>query len=181
MLLDDLAYRPEHDRNDSWEPAQECFAFSKSRPDGDQYIGFWPRLDRLRPRHALQPGVWDGASLAFCFQCRGSPDLAFDNSSHMYVPKRASFGVRFPMRQAPAALPLLWATLDSPAAQQALVGGVRRILRACASLPGATSSQSACVQHFGPSIRGDPAGFRGVPALAVAASGRALSRYYVGV
>jgi SAM-dependent methyltransferase len=65
MLLDDLVFRLEHYRSDSWELGDECFRFLKIKALADQYERFWALKSEFRPSNIFELGIWDGGSLAF--------------------------------------------------------------------------------------------------------------------
>jgi hypothetical protein len=65
MLLDDLVFRLEHYRDDSWELGDECFPFYKIKPLVDQYAEFWSLHGSFVPANLFELGMWDGGSVAF--------------------------------------------------------------------------------------------------------------------
>jgi hypothetical protein len=65
MLLDDLVFRLEHYKDDSWELGDECFRFYKIKPLVDQYAEFWSLRKSFVPENLFELGIWDGGSVAF--------------------------------------------------------------------------------------------------------------------
>lgn len=65
MLLDDLVFRLEHFRDDSWELGDECFRFYKLKALVDQYEAFWSLHASLALDNLFELGIWDGGSVAF--------------------------------------------------------------------------------------------------------------------
>lgn len=65
MLLDDLVFRLEHYKDDSWELGDECFRFYKIKPLVDQYEEFWSLRDPFSAANLFELGIWDGGSVAF--------------------------------------------------------------------------------------------------------------------
>lgn len=69
MLLDDLVFRLEHNRNDQdWDLGQDCFVFYKIKPLVEQYQRFWSLQAAFRARNVFELGLWDGGSTAFWFE-----------------------------------------------------------------------------------------------------------------
>ena len=68
ILFNDLVFRLEDHKDDSWELGEECFRFTKSRRMMNQYAAFWQSRTALRPRKILELGIFDGGSLAFWFE-----------------------------------------------------------------------------------------------------------------
>jgi hypothetical protein len=67
MLLDDLVFRIEQQRTDSWELGDDCFVLHKTKPIVDQYASFLARREDFRPERIFELGIWDGGSVAFWF------------------------------------------------------------------------------------------------------------------
>lgn len=65
MLLDELVFRLEHFKDDSWELGDECFRFYKTRPLVDQYAEFWSLREPFAAENVFELGIWDGGSVAF--------------------------------------------------------------------------------------------------------------------
>jgi SAM-dependent methyltransferase len=68
VLLDDLVFRLQHIKNDTWELGEQCFVFYKIQPLIDQYARFWATRARFCPDNVFELGLWDGGSLAFWFE-----------------------------------------------------------------------------------------------------------------
>jgi hypothetical protein len=68
VLLDELVFRLEHFKNDSWELGDDCFVFYKIKSLIDQYATFWSSRAEFRARNILELGLWDGGSIAFWFE-----------------------------------------------------------------------------------------------------------------
>jgi len=71
MLLDDLVFRLEHFKDDSWELGDECFRFFKIEPLVDQYAEFWSLRESFAAENLLELGIWDGGSVAFWSEILG--------------------------------------------------------------------------------------------------------------
>jgi len=68
VLLDELVFRLEDTKEDSWELGEECFRFYKTRRMYDQYRNFWTTRPDFRPRNLIELGIFDGGSIAFWFE-----------------------------------------------------------------------------------------------------------------
>lgn len=69
MILDDLIFRIEYEKNDNWELGEECFLFYKNKHLVDQYQRFWSDRKSFEAHHIFELGIWDGGSVAFWFEC----------------------------------------------------------------------------------------------------------------
>jgi predicted O-methyltransferase YrrM len=67
MLLDDLVFRIEQNRDENWELGENCFVFYKRKGLVDQYKRFCVSND-FHPQHVFELGIWDGGSTAFWFE-----------------------------------------------------------------------------------------------------------------
>jgi SAM-dependent methyltransferase len=68
MLLDDLVFRIEYEKNDKWELGEDCFLFYKNKHLVDQYERFWSERKSFEAHHIFELGIWDGGSVAFWFE-----------------------------------------------------------------------------------------------------------------
>jgi cephalosporin hydroxylase len=68
VLLDDLVFRLQHTRSDTWELGEQCFVFYKVQPLIDQYARFWAARAGFHSENVFELGLWDGGSLAFWFE-----------------------------------------------------------------------------------------------------------------
>lgn len=68
MLLDDLGFRLEHTKSDSWELGENCFVFYKIKPLLDQYAKFLSERRNFHCQNVFELGMWDGGSIAFWFE-----------------------------------------------------------------------------------------------------------------
>jgi len=81
MLMDDLVFRLEHHKTDTWELGDNCFQFFKIKPLIDQYAKFFSSKPDFCPRNILELGIWDGGSIALWFeQFRPAKHVAIDIS-----------------------------------------------------------------------------------------------------
>jgi len=68
MLLNELVFRLQHYKDDSWALGDDCFLFYKIKPLVDQYAEFWSLRDNFAPGNVFELGIWDGGSIAFWFE-----------------------------------------------------------------------------------------------------------------
>jgi len=76
VLLDNLVFRLQSFKDDSWELGDDCLLFWKTKSLVDQYERFWrTRLD-FRAKNILELGMFDGGSLPFWFHILGADKAA---------------------------------------------------------------------------------------------------------
>jgi SAM-dependent methyltransferase len=68
MLLDDLVFRLQHTKSDTWELGDSCFVFYKTKSLVDQYAQFWTTRPPFLAQNVFELGLWDGGSAAFWFE-----------------------------------------------------------------------------------------------------------------
>lgn len=68
LIWNDLVFRLQHFRNDSWDLGESCNSFFKRKPLIDQYLEYWTRRPEFSARHILEIGMFDGGSIAFWFE-----------------------------------------------------------------------------------------------------------------
>lgn len=73
MILDNLVFRLEHYKSDSWDLGNDCFLFYKIEPLVEQYARFFQLHSDFHPQTIFELGIWDGGSIAFWNECFG-PD-----------------------------------------------------------------------------------------------------------
>lgn len=68
MLLDDLVFRIEHNKNDGWDLGKDCFKFYKIEGLVDRYRDAFSQKKNFHPQNIFELGIWDGGSVAFWFE-----------------------------------------------------------------------------------------------------------------
>ncbi len=68
MLLDDLVFWIEYEKNEIEKSDEEGFMFYKNKHLVDQYERFWLEQKPFNAQHIFELGIWDGGSLAFWFE-----------------------------------------------------------------------------------------------------------------
>ncbi len=69
MLLDDLVFQLEQEKNNSSGSERDCFRFYKGKWTVDQYAGFWSTRRDFAADRVFEVGIWDGGSTAFWVEC----------------------------------------------------------------------------------------------------------------
>lgn len=66
VILNDLVFRLQHDKNESWEGDENHFVFYKDKKLIAQYSSFFnPIKDKISLNNVVEIGMWDGGSAAF--------------------------------------------------------------------------------------------------------------------
>jgi hypothetical protein len=68
MLLDDLVFRLELNKDDRWNLGDACFHFYKWQEIVDEFAAWFGHND-CPSDNLFELGIWDGGSIAFWFEC----------------------------------------------------------------------------------------------------------------
>jgi len=67
MLFNDLVFRLQHCKDESWDRGDQCFVFHKTKYLMDQYAEFWKSYGDFDAKNIFELGIWDGGSVALWY------------------------------------------------------------------------------------------------------------------
>jgi hypothetical protein len=113
MLLDGLVFRLEHFKNDTWELADRCFRFYKTRRLMEEFGRFFASRPSFQPRNFFELGIWHGGSIAMWYEwLKPDKHVAVDLAEPRPSPY---FDAYLASRQLQSRIKLLWRTNQADA------------------------------------------------------------------
>lgn len=69
LILNDIVFRLEHFKDESWDLADDCFSLYRTAYLMDEYAKFFALQSGFHPKRVLELGMWDWGSGAFWLEC----------------------------------------------------------------------------------------------------------------